>query len=52
MKSKTPIVLAGGLSIENVQQAIIDANPDGVDISSGVEKEFGIKDLNNVKTLQ
>ncbi len=51
MKSKTPIVLAGGLSTKNVRQAIIDAKPDGVDISSGVEKEFGIKDLNKVKTF-
>ncbi len=51
MKSKTPIILAGGLSLENVQQAIVDANPDGVDISSGVEKEFGIKDLTKVKTF-
>ena len=34
-----PIVLAGGLTPENVQQAVNTTTPYGVDVSGGVEKE-------------
>jgi phosphoribosylanthranilate isomerase len=37
--------LAGGLSCENVEMAIAKLNPDGIDVSSGVEKSPGDKDL-------
>jgi phosphoribosylanthranilate isomerase len=43
-----PWWLAGGLSPENVQQAIVLVSPDGLDVSSGVERSAGDKDLSKV----
>jgi len=42
--SKTPYFLAGGLNPENVAEAIHHLQPVGVDVSSGVERERGVKD--------
>ncbi len=39
-----PIILAGGLTPENVQQAIAIAHPFAVDVSGGVESSKGVKD--------
>jgi phosphoribosylanthranilate isomerase len=39
-----PVVLAGGLDAENVEQAIRQVKPYAVDVSGGVEFKKGIKD--------
>ncbi|UCG34800.1 MAG: phosphoribosylanthranilate isomerase [Candidatus Omnitrophota bacterium] len=44
-----PFFLAGGLTPENIADAIRMVKPYGVDVSSGVEKEPGIKDEIKVK---
>jgi len=43
-----PVVLAGGLTVENVRQAIDLVHPYAVDISSGVESSPGIKDKDKI----
>jgi phosphoribosylanthranilate isomerase len=43
-RSEIPLILAGGLSPDNVDEAIAVAHPFAVDVASGVEAEPGVKD--------
>ena len=44
LNTNKPWFLSGGISIKNIQEILNDINPFGIDLSSGVEKELGIKD--------
>jgi len=44
LRGARPLVLAGGLTPENVASGIAALNPDIVDVSSGVEQSPGVKD--------
>jgi len=49
-KPSLPLILAGGLTPENVRQAIAELKPYAVDVSSGVETN-GVKDANKIRAF-
>lgn len=49
IKNGESIILAGGLTANNVTEAIAIARPFCVDVSSGVEDEFGYKDEQKIR---
>jgi phosphoribosylanthranilate isomerase len=48
-KRLAPIILAGGLTAENVWDAITHVRPAAIDVCSGVEAEPGRKDLDKLR---
>ena len=51
LRRHSPLVLAGGLTPENVAAAIAILRPDVVDVSSGVEASPGVKDHERMRAF-
>ena len=51
VSARRPVLLAGGLTPDNVADAIAMVRPYGIDVSSGVEQAPGIKDHRKLRAL-
>ena len=49
--SEVPLILAGGITPDNVEAAIAATNPFAVDVASGVESSPGVKDEDLMRSL-
>ena len=49
LDTNVPFMLSGGLDASNVAEAISVTQAPGVDVSSGVEREPGVKDANKIR---
>ena len=51
LETNTPIIISGGLNIDNIIDSIKVASPNSIDINSGIESAPGIKDRKKMMAL-
>ena len=51
LDTEIPIFLSGGINTDNVREAIESVNPFGIDVSSSLEEEPGLKDFDKVEAF-